>query len=284
MSIKVTPSGTACGAEITGLDISQPLTPETVREIRDAWLTHHVVSFPDQKLSDDDLERFALYFGDFGEDTFFGPIAGRTHIAAIKRGADETTPIFADVWHTDWSFQAHPPAATILYGIKIPPIGGDTLFANQHLALEKMPHGLREKIALRTGIHSAALGYAKGGAYGDSDKEKGRSMDIRPSDKALEQQSHPLIRQHPETGRPGIFGTIGAYVIGVEGMRPDESLVLLSELSAWQTQDAFVYTHKWQENMLIMWDNRSVLHKATSGYEGYDRLLHRITIAERDTD
>ncbi len=280
MSLTIEPYDAACGARVTGLDLSAELSPATIRTLREAWLAHHVLVFPDQKLSDDDLERFALYFGPFGEDTFFGPIEGRTHIAAIKRMADETTPIFADIWHTDWSFQEKPPAATLLYGIDIPPTGGDTLFANQHLALEKMPEDLRQKLAGKIGIHSAALGYSKGGAYGEGDKEAGRSMDIRPSDEALAQQPHPLIREHPETGQPGIFGTIGAYVIGIEGMSPDDSLALLSELGAWQTQDAFIYTHKWEKDMLVMWDNRSVLHRATGGYEGHNRLLHRITIAD----
>lgn len=97
MGITVKPSDQACGAEVIGIDLSRELSPQEIADIREAWLTHHVLSFPDQILSDDDLERIALYFGKFGEDTFFGPITGRKHIAAIRRDADETTPIFADV-------------------------------------------------------------------------------------------------------------------------------------------------------------------------------------------
>ncbi len=277
--MKITLSEQACGASITGIDLSQALSSQTIADIRAAWLEHHVLAFAQQQLSDDDLERFSRYFGAFGIDPFFGPIEGREHICAIKRMADETTPLFADVWHTDWSFQSAPPIATFLYGITIPPKGGDTLFANQHLAWEKMPSALREKVENKIAVHSAVLGYSNQGIYNDEDKAQGRSMDIRPSDEALERVSHPLIRRHAETGRMGIFGTIGAYIIALEGIDDEAAGNLLMELSQWQTQEEFIYTHKWEKDMLIMWDNRSVLHKATSGYEGYDRLLHRVTIA-----
>ena len=139
MNFTITPTGEACGAVITNLDLRIPLSDETVADLRKAWLYHHVLVFPDQDMSDADLERFSLYFGPFGVDTFFGPIEGSENIAAVQRKADETTPIFASTWHTDWSFQKIPPAATCLYGITIPPKGGDTLFANQHKAYDAMP-------------------------------------------------------------------------------------------------------------------------------------------------
>ena len=91
-------------------------------------------------------------------------------------------------------------------------------------------------------------------------------------------QTHPIIREHPETGRKGIFGTFG-YTIGIEGMEDQDAMQLLIELSNWQSQEQFQYRHKWKKNMLVMWDNRSVLHKATGGYQGHERLLHRTTIA-----
>ena len=103
-------------------------------------------------------------------------------------------------------------------------------------------------------------------------------MDIRPSEKAYERRPHALIRAHPESGKMGIFGTSYLYIVGFEGMSDEEAKPLLKELVAWQDREEFVYTHKWQNNMLVMWDNRSVLHRATGGYEGYRRELHRITI------
>ena len=279
MALSVTPTGQACGAVVDGLDLSRELSSETLAEVRKAWLEHHVLVFPNQEMTDDDLERFTLYFGPFGHDPFFAPIPGREHIAAIRRDANETTPIFAETWHTDWSFQEHPPIGTCLLSIDIPPVGGDTLYANQHLALEQMPDELRSKLEDKIAIHSARLGYSKDGIYaGDRDEESGRSMDVIISDDALEEQSHPLMRAHPETGRLGIFGAPLSYIVGFEGMGEDDAGELMRELLLWQVRDEFLYRHQWEPGMLVIWDNRSVLHKATGGFEGHSRLLHRTTI------
>tara|TARA_Y100000996_G_scaffold102371_1_gene74604 strand:+ start:449 stop:1297 length:849 start_codon:yes stop_codon:yes gene_type:complete len=278
MNLNINETNEACGATITGIDLTKDITKRTLDQIRDLWLKHHVLSFPNQAMNDDDLERFTLYFGSFGDDPFIAPISGRKNIIAVKRTANEKVPIFADNWHTDWSFQENPPAGTCLFGKIIPSEGGDTLFANQHLALESMPSELRNKLEGKQAIHSALVPYSPGGGYGDKDRQMGRSMDIRASNDAFAQQLHPIIRSHPETKKEGIFGTIG-YIIGIDGMDNQEAMKLLMELSAWQCKDEFVYRHKWKEDMLIMWDNRSVLHRATGGYEGQERLLHRTTIA-----
>lgn len=278
MVLAVTPSGAACGAEIRGVDLAAPISPELAADIRARWLQHHVLAFPDQALDDDALERFTLAFGPFGADPFIAPIPGRQHVIAVRRKADETGPIFAEAWHSDWSFQATPPAGTCLYGKIIPPVGGDTMFANQHLALDRMPEALRRKLDGKRAIHSARGAYAKQGLYGALDKDRG--MDIRASDEALATQSHPIIRTHPETGRDAVYGCVG-YITGFEDMAPEESLALLVELYHWQTRDEFHYRHRWRPNMLVMWDNRSVIHMATGGYQGHERLLHRTTIGER---
>lgn len=277
MSITVNPSGKACGAQVRGLDLSQSLTVEEVAAIKKAWAAHHVLSFPDQQLTDDDLERFTRYFGTLGNDPFFRPIEGRRHIAAIARFADEKTPIFAESWHTDWSFKASPPIGTCLLGITIPPQGGDTLFANQHLAYERMPESLQQRAEKLQAVHSAVLAYSPDGLYGKPDPEVKSGMQPIISDEARKTQSHPLVITHPDNGRKAIYGCMG-YTIGIEGMDEDAAEELLRELHAWQTREEYVYRHQWQPNMLIMWDNRSVLHAASGGFEGYDRLLHRTTI------
>ena len=274
--IHVEPSGQACGASVTGIDLSKQLKPEDVADIRAAWLKHHVLAFPDQHMTDDDLERYTIAFGGFGHDPFIAPIPGRSHVIAVMRKADETSPLFAENWHSDWSFQPRPPAGTCLYGITIPPIGGDTLFANQHAALDAMPKSMRAKLEGRIAIHSAVKAYAPDGQYGARDK--GRSMDIRVSHEAEKAFLHPLIRKHPETAREGLFSCFG-YIIGIDGMTEAESTPLLLDLYQWQSREEFQYRHKWQPNMLLMWDNRSVLHAATGGYAGHDRVLHRTTIA-----
>lgn len=275
MSLTVTPSGQACGATVRGVDLSRPLGADAVAAIRSAWLAHQVLAFPDQTLTDDQLESYTLNFGPFGDDPFIAPIPGHPHIIAVKRKADETAPIFAESWHSDWSFQARPPQGTCLYGITIPPTGGDTLFTNQYLALEQMPDGLRQRIDGKRAVHSARNAYAPAGFYGAGDK--GRSMDIRPAEEAEAAQLHDLIRVHPETGRESLFGTAG-YIIAIDGLAADESAALIGELYRWQTRPEFQYRHRWSANMLVMWDNRCTLHMATGGYAGHDRLLHRTTI------
>ncbi len=278
MAMSVTASGQACGATVTGVDLTAPLDAATVAAIRAAWLEHLVLAFPDQDMTDDDLERFTLCFGGFGDDPFIAPIDGRDHVIAVERRADETAPLFAENWHSDWSFQQHPPAGTCLFGVTIPPTGGDTLYANQHAALEAMPAGLRRRLDGRLAVHSARGGYAPSGTYGEADQATDRSMAIRPSEAALATQLHPIVRAHPETGRLGLFSCIG-YIIGIDDMADDEARDLLMEMYRWQTRDEFVYRHVWQPQMLVMWDNRAVLHRATGGYDGHDRLLHRTTIA-----
>ena len=280
MSIEITPTGGVLGAEVRGVDLTGTLAEDTVAALRAAWLEHHVLIFPDQPMDDDDLERLTLAFGGFSEDPFFAPIPGREHIAAVCRRADEQAPLFAEGWHSDWSFLPVPPAGTCLMAVTIPPEGGDTLFANQHLALEQMPADLRARLEGRVGIHSARGAYAPDGQYGDREQEADRSMAIRWSDRAYETHLHPIIRRHPETGREGLFSCLG-YIIGIEGMDDEEARPLLAELYAWQTREAFQYRHRWQPDMVVLWDNRSVLHRATGGYEGHDRLLHRTTVFDR---
>ena len=130
MSLTVEPSGASCGAAITGVQLNQPLSGDLVAEIRAHWLEHKVVAFPDQQLTPAQLVAFSEHFGDIGQDPFFGHIDEHPQVAAIQRNADETTSIFAEIFHSDWSFMPVPPAATALYGITIPPVGGDTLFAD----------------------------------------------------------------------------------------------------------------------------------------------------------
>ena len=276
MSLSLSPSGQACGATITGVDLAGELSADLVAEIRAAWLRHRVLAFADQRMDDDALERFTLAMGGFGEDPFFDPIDGREHIAAILREADEQSPLFAENWHSDWSFLAAPPAGTCLLAIDIPPTGGDTLFADQIAAFAALPEDRKAYLRTLTAIHSARLAYAPEGSYGE--KDEGRSMAIRPDESARATQMHPLIQRHPETGEEAIFSTLG-YIIAIEGMAQTEAVALLSELAQWQSRDEFVYRHRWEPGMLVMWDNRSVLHKATGGYEGHRRELHRTTIA-----
>lgn len=269
-------TGSACGARIAGVNLAAPLAPETIAAIRAAWLRHLVLIFPDQDMDAKALERFAVAMGGLYRDPFLAPLPGQSHIVAIQREADEISPIFADTWHSDWSFEKNPPAGTALYAIDVPPSGGDTLFANQHSAWEELAGERKSQLIDKIAIHGARRGFATGGLYGGRDS--GRTMDIRAADSAMATQSHPLVLQHPETGRQGLFGTWG-YILGIEGMKQNPAAHLLLTLQNWQIQDRFVYRHRWEPGTLVLWDNRSTLHRATGGYEGRRRLLHRVTIA-----
>lgn len=278
MAMQIIRQQAVSGAQILGVDLAKPLSTDEIAGIRAAWLDHHVIAFPDQPMTIADIERFAAYMGPEGEDPFIEAIAGHPRVVQVRREADEKTPIFAETWHSDWSFLKRPPAATVLYGNVIPTTGGDTLFANQYAAWDALPPTMKELLRNKSGIHSARRGYARDGMYGERDK--GRSMAIKYGDSALKTQLHPIARPHTETGRLALYVSPG-YTIGIDGINEKEATQILIELFAHQAKPEFVYRHKWAPDMLIMWDNRCLVHAATGGYEGQRRLLHRITVADR---
>ena len=139
----------ACGATVEGVDLAQPLDAPTIEAIREAWLQHHVLAFPQQQLSDPDLVRITRYFGELGDDPYFVPISDDNPVVALTRRADEQAPVFAESWHSDWSFKTHPPIGTCLYSLVVPPVGGDTSFANQQLAVARMPAELRARLTAK---------------------------------------------------------------------------------------------------------------------------------------
>lgn len=278
MALLIESADDAFGATVHGVNLAENVDDDTRHALATALLQHRVLAFPSQPMEDDGLEHASQLFGPFGDDPFIAPIPGRQHIIAVRREANEQAPIFAESWHTDWSFQRQPPAATCLYGINIPPEGGDTLYADQVKAAAELPLELRKAITGRQGIHSAKLPYAPDGLYGEADRAGDRSMDIRPDTAAQATMLHPLLSPHPDTGEERIFGCVG-YVIGIEGMPDDEAMDLLLELHAHQTQEKYVHRQRWERGMFVIWDNRAVLHRATGGYEGHARLLHRTTVS-----
>ena len=276
--MNVQPSGASCGASVTGLQLSDLNDQATVDALREAWLTHKIIAIHDFALTLDELQLVASYFGPFGEDPFFESLPSHPHVAEVKRLAGEIAPLFAGGWHSDWSFLPGPPTATLLYGSIVPPIGGDTLFADQVAAWEALEPALKDRVANLQGIHSARRSYAPDGFYGE--KDEGRSMAIRYSEDAYACHPHPIGRPHEETGATALFVS-PAYTIGIDGMDDAEADEILRELYAHQGQEAFVHRQRWEPNMLVIWDNRSVVHMATGGYEGHDRVLQRVTVAPK---
>lgn len=141
--VSIKPGQATIGAEITGLDLTRPLVPAVAEAVRRAFANFAVVWFPDQPLDHDQLEAATRIFGDFGVDPYVAPLAERPHILEVRREAKETSSPFGAAWHSDWSFQERPPAATLLHAKIVPPQGGDTLYADGYAAYEALSPDVR---------------------------------------------------------------------------------------------------------------------------------------------
>lgn len=274
--VRVRPNPSGFGAEITGLDLSRPLPDETLAAVKRAFADHSVVWFPDQPLDHDQFEAFTLQIGPFGVDPYVKPLADRPHILEVRREPDEKAAVFGGTWHSDWSFQVRPPAATLLHAKIVPPVGGDTLYADGYRAYEALSPTLQRILQGLKAIHSAAGPYGARGYYATETAK--RTMEILSTVEAEKTHTHPIVRTHPASGRKALFVN-PVYTVGIEGMRAEESAALLGFLFKHMTQDAFVYRHAWRADMLTIWDNRCALHNATGGYDGHRRLMHRTTVA-----
>ena len=271
-------SNSGLGIEITDINLKKPLTEENVSTIRDLWLNYSVAVFPNQELSHLEFENFSLSFGDYGIDSYLvAADSNHPHVMEIRREADEKTVLFGGTWHSDWSFQKKPPSATLLHSKIIPPIGGDTLFCNNIKAYEDLPEDIKENVSGLSAVHSAKEVYGDDGFYANEDKNEGRSIRIKTSKSANKKISHPIVINHSETGKKALFVN-PVYSVGVDQLSAKESNTILKKLYDHIFQDKYIYRHKWKKNMLIMWDNRSVMHRVDGGFEGYQRLMHRITI------
>jgi len=270
-------NNSSLGIEILDFDYNDIFDKKRIEELRNQWLKYSIIIFKNLELNHQQLEKFSLAFGDFGDDPYIHPIVGHKNIIEVKREANEKAQPFGGSWHSDWSFQECPPSATLLHSKIIPPIGGDTFFINTHKAYNDLTNDIKNKIDSLIVSHSAIRPYADDGFYA-LEKDKDRSMKIKPSPKAKEFILHPLVRTHPETRKKSLFIN-QVYSIAIEGMNEKDSNDLLTFLFLHMDQDKYIYKHKWQENMLVMWDNRSVNHCAQGGYQGYQRLLHRTTLS-----
>ena len=276
MGIKVTPQESGFGAEVTGLDLAGPLAAADLAAVKDAWARHTVLAFPGQPLSLEALEAFTLQIGPFGIDPFIKPMEGHPNVLELRREPDEKATNFGAGWHSDWSFQKEPPAATLLRSEVTPPVGGDTLFADCARAYDTLSDAMKALLAPLRAVHSASRAYGAQGVFAKETAK--RTMEIIVSPEADKTISHPLVRTHPVTGRKALYVS-PVYTVGIEGMTLKEGQAILGFLFAHMTQDEFVYRHRWRQGMLLMWDNRNTVHYADGGYDGHLRVMHRTTVA-----
>lgn len=275
-TISVRPQPSGFGAEITGVDLGRPLDGDALAEVKAAWARHAVVAFPDQPLTLDQLEAFTLQIGPFGEDPFIKPMPGHPNVLELRREPDEKATNFGAGWHSDWSFQPEPPAATILRSEVVPPVGGDTLFCDCARAYETLSPTMQRMLEGLRAVHSATRAYGTKGVFA-RETEK-RTMEIIVSPEADKSLTHPLVRTHPVTGRRALYVS-PVYTTGIEGLTLPESQAILGFLFKHMTDEAFVYRHQWRAGMVLMWDNRCTAHFAEGGYDGHLRVMHRTTVA-----
>lgn len=274
---KIKNNNSSLGIEILDFDYNDIFDKKRIENLRNLWLKFSIIIFKNLELDHHQLEKFSLAFGNFGNDPYIDSIEGHENIIEVRREAHEKASPFGGSWHSDWSFQESPPSATLLHSKIIPPIGGDTFFMDNQTAYNDLTKKIKLRIKNLMVSHSAIRPYAADGFYA-LEKDKDRSMAIKPSSKAKEFFFHPIVRTHPETGKKSLFIN-QVYSIAVKDFNENNSKKLLEFLFSHMEQEKYIYKHKWEKNMLIMWDNRTVNHCAKGGYQGHKRLLHRITLA-----
>lgn len=275
--IEVRKLGDALGAEISGVDLSQPIAPERFAEIRKAWLEHLVIRFRDQKLSDPQLMAFSKLFGELdppGPNPSGKPfLPEHPEMNVISNIRMDGVPIggLGDgeaIWHADMTYVETPPMAAVLHALELPPAGGDTYWANMYLAYETLPAELKQSIEGRKATHDAT--YNSAGVMRKGYRE---ITDPREAPGA----QHPLVRSHPETGRKCLFlgRRRNSYILGLELA---QSEALLDQLWTHATQPQFTFRQQWRVGDVLIWDNRCTLHRRDSFDPGARRLLHRTQI------
>jgi taurine dioxygenase len=286
MTFTVGRLGPALGAEICGVDLSNPIAPELFQQIRETWLERHgLLVVRDQHLSPEQHLAFSRNFGPlFGEADQFQKsvhkylLPGHPGIYRVSNKVANGAPLgrakAGNYWHSDVSFRRHPASASLLYAIELPPYGGDTLFSDMHQSYETLSDAMKNLLDGLEAVHDFEAAAAASGTYAadqlDSDDFDGSNRFV-----------HPVVITHPETNRKALFVNPG-FTSRLVSFAPEESDLLLTFLYDHAAQPEFVYRHRWKKNDLVIWDNRSLMHYAVVDYEGVgDRYMHRTTaIAE----
>ncbi|MEO5671085.1 MAG: TauD/TfdA family dioxygenase [Ramlibacter sp.] len=265
------------GAEVSGVDLSQPVTAKSLDIISEAWGQHLVLLFRGQTLTDPQLITFSRKLGDL--DLCPPNDLGRTHIEEFPEIVVVSNAVvngrklgslgnYESHWHTDMSFAQVPPRASLLHSLAVPPTGGDTQFNNMYMALETMPPSLRKEIEGLYVVHDSSFDSA-----GTLRKGQPDVTDAREAPGAR----HPLVRVHPRTGRQALFlgRRRNAYLIGLP---LEQSEALLDRLWQHAMQPEFIWTHQWRVGDLLLWDNRCTMHRRDAFDASTTRIMHRTQV------
>ncbi|MEQ8700931.1 MAG: TauD/TfdA family dioxygenase [Bauldia litoralis] len=269
MAITVTPLSPALGAEIGGVDLSQPADLRTLEQIHRAWLDHLVIVIRGQTLDEPAQERFASFFGELQEvRSRPGERKPNEHVMIIGNvtvdGRKGELPEGELQFHADQCYYEAPSKATLLYAIEVPSSGGNTLFSNTYLAFDSLPPELQRRLEQLD-------------CFFLYDYNNAAAKRSGPISQDAPQFTHPAVVRHPETGKPSLFVNrlMSDHLVGVDA---EESQAILDELYAVQERPEFVYEHVWRPGDLVMWDNRCTLHARTDFDPSERRFLRRMTV------
>ncbi len=258
-----------CGATVRDIDLAN-LTDEEAAELRQALFDNGVLFFRNQSLTPEQHIALAERFAPIDVNRYFPADADYPMIAKVEKTEEQTVNIGGG-WHTDHSYDAEPAMGSILVARKLPPKGGDTLFADMYAAYETLSDEMKAKLKDMRAYHSSAHIFGEGGAYSQTDQS------VMSGSRDLPETLHPVIIKHPGSGKPVLYVN-PAFTMRFEGQTREESLPLLMELFAHAIAQERVHTFVWEEGSVAIWDNRASWHFAKNDYHGHYRLMHRITM------
>ena len=269
----ISPLSAHTGAEVHGVDLTQPIDARLRERLNRAFVAHSVLVFRDQHLSPPELLHAVQLFGEVfpQHNTRFSlPECPLIHyISNQDHYPDGKRYIPGEGYHTDHSNAAEPPKATVLHAVQLPDRGGDTQFVNMHRAYEDLPDATKRRIDGLKALHVYQSRYSE---------RKLMALSEANREAVPDGVLHPLVRTHPENGRKAIYLN-PIRIEAIVGMTESAALALLDELLAHATQPQYEYRHRWQAGDMVMWDNRCLLHKANGDYDmAQVRYLYRIML------
>ncbi|WNR44078.1 TauD/TfdA dioxygenase family protein [Paenibacillus roseipurpureus] len=261
---QVKPHGPLIGAEIDGVDLSQPLRPELKEELNRALLEWKVLFFRNQAITSEQHIDFAKQWGDLETH----PFLPQGNVEEITRFAkDEKVAGMENIWHSDVSWRLNPALGAVLRLVEVPPFGGDTIWADMAAAYDNLPDEIKTKIDGLTAIHDFTPSFGRRLA---PDVLAAKQIELPAAE-------HPVVRTHPETGRKTLYVN-AAFTIRIVGLEPDESEKLLTYLFAQAHLPEYQVRLHWEKDTIAFWDNRATQHYAVSDYFPNRRVVERVSI------